>query len=80
MPIYTAKNYDGYTIGIVLAKSEEFATTYWQGMELYPHSITKRTEKDIIDHITGVIPILKTKERNMGDAFRPNMLIVVKKG
>ena len=80
MPFYIAKNYDGYIIGIVLAKNKEFAVTYWQGMELYPHSTSERREADIEDHITGAIPILKTKERNIGDFFKPNNIIVVNKG
>jgi len=60
MPIYIARNYEGFIENIVLAKNKELATVYWQGKGIYAHSVSERTEDELNDHITGVIPILNT--------------------
>lgn len=62
MPIYVAYDYEGYPEDIVLAKSKELANVYWQGKEVYAHSIREINEHELIDHITGVLPIMSTKE------------------
>ena len=61
MPIYIAKNYDGFVESVVLARSYELAQAFWQGQEIYPHSVDTRTEQDLKEHPTGVLPIVKTK-------------------
>ncbi len=79
--IFIAKNYDGYTISIVNARSIELANAYWQGADIVPHSITC-LEKDfdnINTHITGVYSLLRTIERNIGDPFKQNKIIEVVK-
>ncbi len=64
MPIYVAKNYDGYVVSVVLAKNYELANAFWQGQEIYPHSVDIRIEeKDLKDHPTGVLPIVRTREK-----------------
>jgi len=65
MPIYIAKNYDGYVESVVLARSYELAQAFWQGLGIYPHSIDIRNEVDLKDHITGVMPIVKTKKKTI---------------
>jgi hypothetical protein len=57
VPIYIAKNYDGKTISIVLARDATLANAYWQGKDIFPHSTHEYTEDDLKEHITGVLPI-----------------------
>ena len=71
MPIYTAKTYDSKVESIVLADSYELAQAYWQGKGIVAHSVDTRTEKDLNDHITGVLPILHTKKIRL-PSFDPN--------
>ena len=61
MPIYIAKTYGGEVENVVLAKSYELAQAYWQGKKIFAHSVVVRTEEDLKDHITGVMPIVNTK-------------------
>lgn len=63
MPIYVAKNYDGFVESVVLARNYELAYAYWQGLGVIPHSVDTLTNKDLEDHPTGVIPIVKTKKK-----------------
>lgn len=67
MSVFIAKNYDGKTESIVLAACEELAQAYWQGKDIYPHSITEFSEKSLEDHPTGVLPILATVKKNIPD-------------
>ena len=62
MPIFIAKTYEGFVESIVLAKSQQLANVYWQGQNIYPHSVTEKTEEDLRDHPTGVLPIVRTKK------------------
>ena len=62
-------NYDGYVISIVNAKSEEFAYTYWQGQGTPIHSHVVLDVNAINDHLTGVIPILRTEEKEYTSAY-----------
>jgi len=61
MPIYIAKTYNGKVENVVLAKNYELAQAYWQGKKIFAHSVIIRTEEDLKDHITGVLPIVSTK-------------------
>ncbi len=65
MPIFIAKTYTGKTESIVLAKNRELANVYWQGKDIYAHSIKEFSEKDLIEHSTGVIPIMNTLKRSL---------------
>ena len=60
--IFIAKNFDGKVMSVVLARSYEMAQAYWHGGKVYAHTVETRTEKDLEDHITGVLPIVHTKE------------------
>jgi len=61
MPIFIAKTYDGKVESVVLARSYELAQAYWQGKGIYAYSVDEKSEKNLEDHITGVLPIVKTK-------------------
>ncbi len=61
MPIFIAKTYDNYVENIVLAKNIELAHAYWQGKKIGAHSVRELSEKDLIDHPTGVLPIIDTR-------------------
>ena len=63
MPIFIAKDYDGFIESVVLARSYELANAYWQGLGIYPHSTDTRIEQDLKEHPTGVLPIVKTKKK-----------------
>jgi len=63
MPIFVAKNCDGFVESVVLARSYELAQAFWQGLGIYPHSVDTRIEQDLKEHPTGVLPIVKTKKK-----------------
>ena len=65
MPIYVAKTYDDKVESIVLADSYELAQAYWQGKDIIAHSVDTRTEKDLDEHPTGVLPILNTTRKRL---------------
>lgn len=65
MPIFIAKNFNGYVEDVVLAKDYTLAQAYWQGKEIFAHSVTERSEKDLDNHPTGVLPIVSTVKRNI---------------
>jgi len=65
MPIYVAYDYEGYPEDIVLARSKELADVYWQGKKIYAYSIREINEDNLIGHITGVLPILSTRETSV---------------
>lgn len=79
MKIYIAYNYDGYIISILMAKSQELAHVYWQGAGIVAHSSREYDPSDHEDHITGVVPLLKTDEYNLGSYLEPKILIRVSK-
>jgi len=62
MPIFIAKTYEGEAESVVLAKNIELAQAYWQGKRIYPHTIIIKEEKDLENHITGVLPIVHTRK------------------
>ncbi len=80
MSIFIAYNYESKIINIVLAKSQELATVYWQGKNIKLNSIRELKETDLLDHITGVIPILNTSERSFDTYSGIKKAIVVDKG
>jgi len=81
MPIFIAKNYDGRVESIVLAKNEDLANAYWQGMNIFAHSTDVKSEEDLEDHPTGVLPILKTKIVNASKfGQNPQDFLTVRKG
>ena len=61
MPIFIAKTYEGKVESVVLAKTYELAQAYWQGKKIYAHTVVKKSEKDLENHPTGVLPIVSTK-------------------
>ena len=63
MPVYVSKDYEGKVESVVLAKSRELAVAYWQGQRIYSHSVEELTADDLKNHPTGVLPILKTKDK-----------------
>ncbi|KKL04958.1 hypothetical protein LCGC14_2610870 [marine sediment metagenome] len=50
MPIFIAKTYDGKVESVVLAKNYEVAQAYWQGKDIYPHSVNTFTEDNLKNH------------------------------
>jgi len=62
MPIFIAKNFDGKVMSVVLARSYEMAQAYWHVKGIYAHTVDVKTEKDLENHPTGVLPIVYTKE------------------
>ena len=68
MPIFIAQTFDGYTEDIVFAVDQAKANVYWQGKGVVAHSIREVGEDALDNHLTGVIPILSTKEVNI-DVF-----------
>lgn len=62
MPIFVAKTYFGKVESVVLADNLKLANAYWQGQDIYPHSIDERSEADLKYHPTGVLPIVTTKK------------------
>jgi hypothetical protein len=61
MPVYIAKNYDGTPLDVVFAVSEQLATAYWHGKNVIAHTVQTVSDDDLIDHPTGVLPIVSTK-------------------
>ena len=65
MPIFIARHYDGTPIDVVLTASKELANAYWQGKGIIPHSVDMRSDADLKDHPTGVLPIVSTREEQL---------------
>ena len=65
MPIFIAKTYDGKVESVVLAKNYEVAQAYWQGKDIYPHSVNTFTEDNLKNHPAGVLPIVNTKVKRL---------------
>lgn len=62
MPIFIAKHYDGTPVDVVLTATAQLAQAYWQGKGIIAHTITVRSDTDLTDHPTGVLPIISTRE------------------
>lgn len=75
MAVYVAKDYEGRSVGIVVAKSEELAYAYWQGQAIYPHSVSSYTSKDLKEHPTGVIPLLKTRKESSISSGKSQIIV-----
>lgn len=60
MNLFKAADYEGNTLSVVLARSRELAEAYWQGSDIYPHSVSKI--ELLPDHPTGVVPVVTTYE------------------
>lgn len=84
MPIYIARNYDGYVEDVVLAKNEKFAQVYWQGKGIIANSVRTLKESDLEKHITGVIPVVTTKvikiSSGSGMGLHNKKIVTIKKG
>ena len=80
MPIFIAKTYEGKIESIVLAKNYELANAYWQGKNIFAHSIDEKSETDLINHPTGVLPLLNTHIVTASKfGSNPQEFLVVKK-
>ena len=64
MPVFIAKDQEGRVESAVLARNKELADAYWQGQGIFACS-TRELNEDQLDEGTGVIPIVKTKEKVM---------------
>lgn len=62
--IFIGKNYDGKVISIISAQDERSANAYWQGKDIFPHSITRfdMNEERENEQAGFVTPLLETKE------------------
>ena len=79
--VFIGYDHNSVPISVVSARSKELAEAYWQGKGGLPHC-SKCLEKDFMsldEHMTGVIPIVETKEINLGDVFKPNLKRVITK-
>lgn len=65
MPIYIAITEMGYVENIVLARNKELADVYWQGKGVHAHAIREIQENDLLNHPTGVIPIISTTVKSL---------------
>jgi hypothetical protein len=64
MPVFVAKDYEGYVVDIVLTKSKELAVIYWQGKKITPHTIRSFKDSDLEGHPTGLLPIMSSVTRD----------------
>ena len=73
--IFIGRNYEGFIISILSAKSKELAHAYWQGEGTQINTVEclEEDRAPLEESITGVMPILKTREK------APS-IIIVKKG
>lgn len=60
MPVFVAVDHENYPIDVVLAKSKEFATIYWQGKGVTFNSVKLYEDSMLANHPTGVMPVLST--------------------
>lgn len=74
MKIYIAYDEKGLIESIVLAKSRELADVFWQGAGVVAMNVDERDPMSYEDHLTGVIPILKTDEYNAGSFMEPKKI------
>jgi hypothetical protein len=66
--IYIAKDYDGATIGIVIAEDERIAHAYFVGRGQIPHSTGVIDPTDERLGVLGLVTLFKTKEVSWSDA------------
>ena len=60
-----AKDFDGYSESIVLAKNRDLANAFWHGGDIYPHHVDEFGSSCLENHPTGVIPLLKTSRKKL---------------
>jgi len=75
--ICIAKNHKNRILSVVLTKNIELAKAFWHGKGIIPHTITELTEANLLEHPTGVIPIVSTTKQEIyhNGSFR-NFLII----
>lgn len=79
MPVFIAKTYDGRTLDVVLSATVELANAYWHGKDVIPHTVRSISDQDLVDHPTGVLPIVSTREvsvKRVGDFRYHEMLMI----
>lgn len=80
MPIFVAKDYEGYTESVVLAENEKLAHAYWQGTDVTACSVDRFSEQALSNHPTGVLPIVKTKVKQVYNLKDNSKVRVILKG
>ena len=81
--VFIAYDPKGKPISVVCAKDLQLARAYWQGKGVvaFSEACLEEDFTPIEEHSTGVFPLVETKERNIGDVFKPkNIIEVVNKG
>lgn len=79
MKLYIAYDEKGLIESIVLARSRELADVYWQGAGVVAINVKRMNPSAYEDHLTGVVPVLKTNNYNIGSFFEPkNIRQVIK--
>ena len=67
MKVYAALNHSKNPVSIVLARSQELASAYWQGKGIIPFEIVEYDEFDLENHPTGVLSLIHVRyEKTMG--------------
>jgi hypothetical protein len=65
--LYIAKDYDGHTIGIVIAENEKIANAYFVGRDQIPHSMGVIDPTDERLGVLGLVTLFKTKQVSSSD-------------
>lgn len=80
--IFVAYNPDGFPVSIVSARNQELAEAYWQGSNTNAQSVRCLENPEhfqpLDQSITGVIPILKTKEIVNPDNVHTKIIKILK--
>ena len=78
--VFIAYNEKSKPVSVVAAKSEELAQAFWQGkgITVWSSSCLETDFTPIEETLTGVISLVETTERNIGDTFKPRMITEVK--
>ena len=79
MIVFIALDYSENILDIVAARSYELAQVYWQGKGIIAHHVRQIQHADLVDHITGVIPVASTKEVSAYNIKRGSTLRVLTK-
>jgi len=66
--IFVAKSHDGLTMDVVMALDEELAKAYWLGKGVVPGHIISFSNNILINHSTGVVPIVSTEKKMIMNA------------
>jgi hypothetical protein len=76
---FVCYNEKGIPVSVIAAKSDELAQAYWQGkgLTVWSSACLETDFTPLDDTLTGVIPLVTTKERNLGDVFKPKMIVEV---